>query len=93
MCIRDRIKTDFPELTDSTYEVKHVPKALESSLSPAFFLIPPIDSDTTNVIYINDKSREEGTDLYSVLAHEGYPGHLYQSVYFNRKQSLSLIHI
>ena len=90
--LREQIKTDFPELTDSTYEVKHVPKALESSLSPAFFLIPPIDSDTTNVIYINDKSREEGTDLYSVLAHEGYPGHLYQSVYFNRKQSCPLRH-
>lgn len=91
--LREQIKKDFPELTDSSYEVKHVPKALESSLSPAFFLIPPIDSDTTNVIYINDKSREEGTDLYSVLAHEGYPGHLYQSVYFNRKKSCPLRHV
>lgn len=91
--LREQSKKDFPELTDSSYEVKHVPKALESSLSPAFFLIPPIDSDTTNVIYINDKAKEEGDDLYTVLAHEGYPGHLYQSVYFNRKQSCPLRHI
>lgn len=91
--LREQISEDFPELSDSAYEVKYVPKALESSLSPAFFLIPPLDSDTTNVIYINDKSREEGADLYSVLAHEGYPGHLYQSVYFNRKQSCPLRHL
>lgn len=91
--LREQINEDFPELSDSAYEVKYVPKALESSLSPAFFLIPPLDSDTTNVIYINDKSREEGADLYSVLAHEGYPGHLYQSVYFNRKQSCPLRHL
>lgn len=91
--LREQSRKDFPELQDSSYEVKHVPKALESSLSPAFFLVPPLDSDTTNVIYINDKSREEGDDLYSVLAHEGYPGHLYQSVYFNRKQSCPLRHV
>lgn len=87
--LREQIKTDFPALEDSEFEVKHVPEALESSLSPAFFLIPPLDSEETNVIYINDKSSQE-QNLYTMLAHEGYPGHLYQSVYFNRSNNCPL---
>lgn len=87
--LREQIKTDFPPLEDSSFEVKHVPKALESSLSPAFFLVPPLDSENTNVIYINDKASEQ-QNLYTVLAHEGYPGHLYQSVYFNRANKCPL---
>lgn len=87
--LREQIKTDFPALEDSSFEVKHVPKALESSLSPAFFLVPPLDSENTNVIYINDKASEQ-QNLYTILAHEGYPGHLYQSVYFNRTNKCPL---
>lgn len=87
--LREQIKKDFPALEDSEFEVKHVPEALESSLSPAFFLVPPLDSEETNVIYINDKSSQE-QNLYTMLAHEGYPGHLYQSVYFNRTNNCPL---
>lgn len=87
--LREQIQNDFPPLEDSSFEVKHVPKALESSLSPAFFLIPPLDSEDTNIIYINDKLSQQ-QNLYTTLAHEGYPGHLYQSVYFNRKNPCPL---
>ena len=34
------------------------------------------------VIYINNGSVSSSEDLYTTLAHEGYPGHLYQNVYF-----------
>ena len=34
------------------------------------------------VIYINNGSIGTSGDLYTTLAHEGYPGHLYQNVYF-----------
>ena len=75
-----QIQDDFPALTDTSYTLKYVPEALESSLSPAFFLVPPIDSDGSNTIYINEKASTE-QNLYTMLAHEGYPGHLYQTVY------------
>lgn len=84
-----QIREDFPELTDADYQVKYVPKALESSLSPAFFLIPPLDSESANSIYINEEASKQ-QNLYTMLAHEGYPGHLYQSVYFNRKNQCPL---
>lgn len=87
--LQTQIGEDFPELPNADYQLKHVPEALESSLSPAFFLIPPLDSEQSNTIYINDEASKQ-QNLYTMLAHEGYPGHLYQSVYFNRKNQCPL---
>lgn len=83
--LKSQITKDFPELPKNQYTVKYVPKALESSLSPAFYLVPPIDRYEDNIIYINGNPRFQNDDLYTTLAHEGYPGHLYQNVYFLSK--------
>lgn len=80
--LRVVIKADFPELEDSNYTTKYVPSSLEQTLSPAFFLVPPMDRFKDCVIYINRGSVSVSGDLYTTLAHEGYPGHLYQNVYF-----------
>lgn len=87
--LQEQIKEDFPLLTNAEYQVKYVPEALSSSLSPAFFLVPPLDSEDINTIYINEEASRQ-QNLYTMLAHEGYPGHLYQSVYFNRKNQCPL---
>lgn len=55
--LQTQIQDDFPALTDTSYAIKYVPEALESSLSPAFFLVPPIDSDGSNTIYHQRKSK------------------------------------
>lgn len=52
-------------------------------MSPAFYLTTPIDDLQNNLIYINAQKNTEDTNLYSTLAHEGYPGHLYQNAYTN----------
>lgn len=80
--LKNQITADFPVLPDCSYTVKCVPKALEDSLSPAFYLVPPLDRYQDNVIYINEGKRFQSDDLFPTLAHEGYPGHLYQNVYF-----------
>lgn len=80
--LRGKITADFPLLPTVSYEVKYVHESLQDYLSPAFYLTPAIDDYTDNVIYINPTSGYSGLDLYTTLAHEGYPGHLYQSVYF-----------
>ncbi len=64
-----------------TYEIKEVSKSMEDYLSPAFYLTPPMDDISQNVIYINYGNTPDNLELYTTLAHEGYPGHLYQSVY------------
>lgn len=80
--LRQKITSDFPLAPSVSCHVKYVHKSLQEHLSPAFYLTPTIDDYKNNVIYINPSSDYSGLELYTTLAHEGYPGHLYQSVYF-----------
>lgn len=72
----------FPEPPETVTQVKYVPEAMEEHLSPAFYMIPAIDNTTENVIYVNQSHMNNNLTLYTTLAHEGYPGHLYQTVYY-----------
>ena len=76
---------DFPKLEEPKYEVKYVHKSMENYLSPAFYLTPPIDTQSPNTIYINQASQTSNLELFTTLAHEGFPGHLYQTLYFSRQ--------
>ena len=77
-----QIQTDFPAVPSTSYEVKYVHPDLEEHLSPAFYLTPPIDTLSPNDIYINRHANMSGLELYTTLAHEGFPGHLYQTITF-----------
>ena len=77
-----KISNAFPTTADVNVEVKYVPSALEEYLSPAFYLIPAIDNFSENTIYINKGHSLTDIGLFTTLAHEGYPGHLYQTTYF-----------
>ena len=82
--LQSAIKEDFPHLkAAATVTVKPVSKGLESYCSPAFYLTVPMDAYEKNTIYINGKNALSGIDLYTTLAHEGFPGHLYQTIYFH----------
>lgn len=80
--LKQKMQSSFPEIPNTAFSVKQVPKAMQDYLSPAFYLIPPIDDINENTIYINPKSTMKGLELFTTLAHEGYPGHLYQTTYF-----------
>ena len=79
------IRNDYPVLKKlPSYRIKTVPSSLSKMESPAFYMIPRIDSYSDNTIYINPAyTSEENGNLFTTLAHEGFPGHLYQTVYFN----------
>lgn len=81
--LKERIAEDFPAIPEVHYEVKEVAESLQGSTSPAFYLIPAIDNAAENVIYINPSEEYAHMDLFPTIAHEGYPGHLYQNVYYN----------
>ena len=73
---------DFPSLKETcNVEVKTVAPSLEKYTAPAFFLTPPIDAYQDNVIYMNTSQIQPGIDNYTTLAHESFPGHLYQNMY------------
>lgn len=87
--LQTRMKGSFPAFSgkqDSlpAVSVKTVSPSLEKYCAPAFYLTAPLDDTDNNVIYINQKNPPSGLELYTTLAHEGYPGHLYQTVYSNR---------
>lgn len=88
--LRTQCARDFPAIDDYVCNIKNVPPALESTLSPAFYLTVPIDRPQDNSIYINNGSANTTRNLYTTLAHEGYPGHMYQNLYFNSKNNCSL---
>ena len=85
--LQQMMVSDFPALSDVAEDttpvctVKPISKNLQEYCSPAFYLTPPLDDIGENVIYINPKNNPHGVELYTTLAHEGYPGHLYQTVY------------
>ncbi len=87
--LKAQCQADFPPVDNCSYTIKNVPKTLEGFLSPAFYLTVPIDRPQDNSIYINNQSTDAGS-LYTTMAHEGYPGHMYQTNYFNRHNTCNL---
>ena len=84
---------DFPVEENYPFHVKYVDKSLEKHLSPAFYMSPPIDSDSKNMIYINNASPNSSQSLFTTLAHEGIPGHMFQSNFFADTDSLPIRHL
>lgn len=84
--LQRRMSEQFPAIPGerTTVTVKPVSPSLENYCAPAFYLTTPIDDTINNAIHINGKKTPDGLELYTTLAHEGYPGHLYQTVYCNR---------
>ncbi len=76
--LMEKTKVDFPVPPEVDYTIKYVHPSMEEHESPAFYLTPPIDDIENNVIYINRKDLDD--EIYTTIAHEGYPGHLYQTV-------------
>ncbi len=87
----------FPPLTTKPkITVKYIDKAMEDNFSPAAYMTSAIDNLSEEFIYLNNADITDDTGkldynyLYSTLAHEGYPGHLYQNVYF-KNQDVNII--
>lgn len=86
--LTQQMEEDFPSVS-TTFNapafpatIKDVSPSLEKFTAPAYYLIPPIDDNSQNSIYINQSLAPDGLELYTTLAHEGYPGHLYQTTYY-----------
>lgn len=83
--LQTKILDEFPEPVSTEFKIKYVHESLEENLSPAFYMVPAIDATDSNTIYINNyyTNAQDAMSLYTTLAHEGYPGHLYESTWFN----------
>ena len=79
--LAQRMTADYPPLAELNFQVNQVPAAMAENFSPAAYLQSRIDTplDQKEAIYLNG---EYDQSLFSTVAHEGYPGHMYQNVYF-----------
>ena len=68
-----------PEMPDVKVVYKEIPKELQDSFSPAAYMTPALDGYHNNIILTNPKDQEHYS--MSTLAHEGFPGHMYQFTY------------
>lgn len=78
--LKEAMKKDYPELDDITYRIEPIPDALKNNSTAAYYMVPPLDSPTENRIYYGSNAGSSAS-LFMTLAHEGYPGHLYQQNY------------
>lgn len=78
--LQKEILTDFPAPPQTDVEICHVDPALSEYLAPAFYITAPINDISHNRIYINDAKNDTDIYYFTTLAHEGYPGHLYQTI-------------
>lgn len=81
--LKEYMKDGFPEIPETEYIVSELPKALRPEMACAYFLIPQYDYPSRRVIRTNPDNLKGGVDVFTTLAHEGYPGHLYQIAYFS----------
>lgn len=87
----------FPSL-DQTQSVviKEIPQNLLDYTAPAYYFLPRIQTclpghtnQIQNVIYYAKDACQQPVSLYTTLAHEGFPGHMYQNIYFISKHGVN----
>lgn len=76
----------FPALDKVYYNVQYLDPSVANDSIVAYYLSPPVDGMRDNVIKINGDNVSDVIDLYTTLAHEGFPGHLYQTNYYIQQQ-------
>lgn len=84
--LEEAVKEDYPEIPEVNYTVKSISEYLSDTNVAAFYIISPIDDMTNHTIYTNDSRYVDGMQMFTTLSHEGFPGHLYQTVYFSVSQ-------
>lgn len=80
----DELKMDllqhFPAAPETSYTVNYIDECIAEYVAPAYYIIPPVDDYSKNSIHINAQTDATTLDYFTTLAHEGFPGHLYQTV-------------
>lgn len=74
----------YPEIKLVDYVAKTVPDSMKENFSPAAYLTSRIDRTNQPLMII--VNGEYQPSLYETIAHEGYPGHMYQDSYFKQQK-------
>ena len=72
---------DYPKMDKIPYQAKYLDKPLEKIMENAlaYYMAPALDDEENNLIYVNGAHKK---GMWTTLAHEGCPGHMYQNAYY-----------
>ncbi|MBO4537620.1 MAG: DUF885 family protein [Erysipelotrichaceae bacterium] len=81
--LKEKLVSDFPMYPEVDYTISYLDPSVTSENVSAYYLVAPFDNMNTNVVKANPAYSDNDPNGYVVtLAHEGYPGHLYQTTYY-----------
>ena len=86
--LKELIDGIYPQIPEQSIQYVTIPDAVAEDFSPAAYMISAFDDPTRNVVLLNPTA-EDDTMLFT-LAHECFPGHLYQTQYFRSLDGLPL---
>lgn len=78
--LKELMAEDFPTPPEASFSVQYIDECVADYLAPAFYVTAAIDDYQNNSIYINESINATDVSYFTTLAHEGYPGHLYQTI-------------
>ncbi len=78
--LREAMLKQFPKAPDTQFTVSYIDECMEDYMAPAFYITAPLDDYGNNSIFINASTDSTTMHYFTTLAHEGFPGHLYQTV-------------
>ncbi len=70
----------FPIPPETNYRVNYIDESIADFVAPAYYIVAPIDEYDNHSIHINAETNTSDITYFTTLAHEGFPGHLYQTV-------------
>lgn len=81
--ISSKFKDDFPTIKDLKYNIIPIDKEIASTSGVmAYFNVPAIDGTTPKQMRVNPLTGDvDNIETYKTVAHEGFPGHMYQCGY------------
>lgn len=89
--LQERVREDFPYLSDRAFSVCSVAPSLEAYTNPASYILAPWDNSAHNTVFLNEAFFIGDYQGFPTLAHEAFPGHLYQTNYFYENGAYPLI--
>lgn len=77
------ISEEFPPVSNLNYHIENINEELASNSGiTAYFNIPTLDGDSVKQLRVNPISNDVSSiPTFSTVAHEGFPGHMYQYAY------------
>lgn len=81
----------FPEAPDVDYKLAYLDESVAED-AMAYYIHCPVDDLRENVIHVNKDAVSDINTLYFTLAHEGYPGHLYQMTWYQNTGASNMRH-